>query len=667
MWIEQLVIKNYRQYKHASIDFSPPGKNGFTIIQGANGSGKTNLLNAITWCLYAREYHLSPKYIGLPPFHSGAADRLRKGETDAVEVRIVLREHDENRIVITRTLKFRAKESGNAEIVPDPTSADADGSKLSVIRQVRKDMQPVSDPRFVVQRLIPEAIEEYFLFDGEHLDRYFKETSGQQIQDAVFKISQLGLLERLIDHLRKKQQEFIRDQKGLSPQAEKYRRDLEVYEGSLEKLTTDIEELKKRKGEAERREKELSDKLKLLGPENISRLQDEREGLDADLKNLDSQMTKLEEELKEILLAAAPAVLTRDALSVLGRLIDQTAESGEIPPEYRQSFLNKLLRDEKCICGTELKKGSPHFHAIAELASRISVLSEMSDEIIGDGGNVRRLETETLEFPRRLDRVNNLVQSQQTMMKRKSERLAEIQELIGSSDVEAVKRVEEEIERYRSTKDGLIYEIGSKEDRLVRENVAVENLRSSLEKELTKEKQFAELKEILLFSQNSLTAAERIKGEIMLDVRREIEEKTRSYFLGLIWKKDTYKSVAIDENYNVSVVHQSGREALGTLSAGERQVLALSFVAALNKVSGFDLPIIIDTPLARISSEPRRNIALRLPTYLAGKQVILLVTEEEYTDEVRQALKPSIGKEWVISYRELKSGAEAEVVGYGKR
>lgn len=666
MWIEQLVIKNYRQYKHASIDFSPPGKTGFTIIQGANGSGKTNLLNAITWCLYAREYHLSPKYVGLPPFHSGAADRLRKGETDAVEVRIVLREHDENRIVITRTLKFRAKESGSAEIVPDPTSADADGSKLSVIRQVRKDMQPVSDPRFVVQRLIPESIEEYFLFDGEHLDRYFKETSGQQIQDAVFKISQLGLLERLIDHLRKKQQEFIRDQKGLSPQAEKYRRDLEVYEGSLDKLTTDIEELKKRKGEAERREKELSDKLKLLGPENISRLQDEREVLDADLKNLDDQMTKLEEELKEILLAAAPAILTKGALSVLGRLIDQTAESGEIPPEYRQSFLNKLLRNKKCICGTELKKGSQHYHAIAELASRISVLSEMSDEIIGDGGNVRRLEAETLEFPKRLDRVNSLVQSQQTMLKRKSERLAEIQELIGSSDVEAVKQVEQEIERYRSTKDGLIYEIGSKEDRLVREKVAVENLRSSLEKELAKEKQFAELKEILLFCQDSLTAAERIKSEIMLDVRREIEEKTRSYFLGLIWKKETYKSVAIDEDYNVSVVHQSGREALGTLSAGERQVLALSFVAALNKVSGFDLPIIIDTPLARISSEPRRNIALRLPTYLGGKQVILLVTEEEYTDEVRQALKPSIGKEWVISYRELKSGAEAEVVGYGK-
>ena len=189
MWIEQLVLKNYRQYKHASIDFPPPGKTGFTIIQGANGSGKTNLLNAITWCLYAREYHLTPKYGGLPPFHSGAADRLRKGETDAVEVRIVLREHDENRIVITRTLKFRAKESGNAETVPDPTSADADGSKLSVIRQVRKDMQPVSDPRFVVQRVIPESIEEYFLFDGEHLDRYFKETSGQQIQDAVFKIS----------------------------------------------------------------------------------------------------------------------------------------------------------------------------------------------------------------------------------------------------------------------------------------------------------------------------------------------------------------------------------------------------------------------------------------------------------------------------------------------
>src|SRR2546426_12114087 len=119
MWIEQLVLKNYRQYKHASIDFSPPGKTGFTIIQGANGSGKTNILNAITWCLYAKEYHLTPKYAGLPIFHSAAAERLPKGDTNSVEVQMLLREHDGGRIVVTRTIKFRSMAPNAIEIIPE--------------------------------------------------------------------------------------------------------------------------------------------------------------------------------------------------------------------------------------------------------------------------------------------------------------------------------------------------------------------------------------------------------------------------------------------------------------------------------------------------------------------------------------------------------------------
>jgi len=666
MWIERLTLKNYRQYKQTSIEFSPPGKTGFTVIQGANGSGKTNLLNAITWCLYGKEYHLSPKYAGLPIFHTGAADRLRKGETDAVEVQIVLRERDENRIVITRTLRFRATAPGDIELVPDPTSSASDWSKLSVVRQIRKDMQPVTDPEFVVQHLIPESVEEYFLFDGERLDRYFRETSGQQIHDAVLRISQVGLLDRLIEHLRKKQQEFIREQKGLSPQAEKYREDLEVFQASIEKLQGELEELRKQRSEAERRERELSEKLRSLGPENIARLQDERERLDADIQNLSGELAKQEQRRKELLLAAAPAIMTMPALSYMRELIDQREESGEIPPEYRQSFLSKLLRAGRCICGTELRQGSPQYDAVAELANKVSALSEMSDEIIGEAGNIRRLEAEISEFPKRLDSMNDSIQRLQTMVRQKSERLASIEELIGSSDIAAITQIEQQIERYRSVKDSLIYEIASKQDRYEREKVAVENLRSALEKELAKEKQFQELREILEFCKESLAAAERVRNDIMLDVRREIEEKTRSYFLGLIWKKDTYGGVAIDENYNVSVTHQSGREALGTLSAGERQVLALSFVAALNSVSGFDVPIVIDTPLARISGEPRRNIALRLPRYLHGKQVVLMVTEEEYTEQVRDALGPSIGKEWLISYRELRSGAEAEVLDCGE-
>jgi len=62
-----LELENYRQYREQKIEFST-GEDGkrITIIEGANGAGKTNILNAVTWCLYGIEQHIGDKDKGLP-------------------------------------------------------------------------------------------------------------------------------------------------------------------------------------------------------------------------------------------------------------------------------------------------------------------------------------------------------------------------------------------------------------------------------------------------------------------------------------------------------------------------------------------------------------------------------------------------------------------------
>jgi DNA sulfur modification protein DndD len=181
-------------------------------------------------------------------------------------------------------------------------------------------------------------------------------------------------------------------------------------------------------------------------------------------------------------------------------------------------------------------------------------------------------------------------------------------------------------------------------------------------KELRNQTKYRELVANLDFCEDALAVATGAKEKVMEDVRREIEQQTREHFLNMIWKEKTYANVEIGDDYNVSVKHVSGCESIGTLSAGERQVLALSFVAALNNVSGFDAPLIIDTPLGRISSEPRTRIAKALPSCFPNRQVILLMTDEEYTPMVRDALKDHVSKEFSIKFTEYKDGSDAKVI-----
>ena len=44
MYIKELALRNFRNYKNITIDFSP----GINYISGPNASGKTNILEAIT-------------------------------------------------------------------------------------------------------------------------------------------------------------------------------------------------------------------------------------------------------------------------------------------------------------------------------------------------------------------------------------------------------------------------------------------------------------------------------------------------------------------------------------------------------------------------------------------------------------------------------------------
>ena len=58
MRFDSIDIENYRQYKSLHITFPEKSGNDLHVIVASNGVGKTNLLDAINWCLYGDEPHL---------------------------------------------------------------------------------------------------------------------------------------------------------------------------------------------------------------------------------------------------------------------------------------------------------------------------------------------------------------------------------------------------------------------------------------------------------------------------------------------------------------------------------------------------------------------------------------------------------------------------------
>jgi len=666
MYFDYIELENFRQYKNTKIDFSRPEKEkNFIVIQGANGAGKTNILNAVTWCLYGEELHIGKKYPGLPVLNIDTFKELGPGKNCEVKVEIRLVEKNDRKIVLKRTLNFRKTEKGDLQTIPDIQSPYSDGSTLIMMRQTGKEWVPVSDPRFIINRLIPRSIQQFFFFDGEQLDEYFKGTAGKDIYEAISKVSQIGLLERVIEHLSKMEDSFIRNVKGLSSNAEEIRTRLETYKTSLNSQRSELTQKEDVKREAEIKEEEFSSKLRKSSVSRIPELEKQRNLLKEDLKKLESQIDDFESQRFDSLLKFAPIIFSHEALSSSRDSISVREEAGEIPPDYKRHFIEQLIKKGKCICGIDISDEEDKYRKEVERLLRdCSEISEISDEIISLNVEIGSMIGRIKDFKEQQERHGKNIKILEEDRQQKSKLLKQIDEEIAGTDVEQIKQWEMKRLEWQKIKEGIIGDIGAIKKFIERYENIQRVSESELKRELQKEGRYNRILEKLEFCKEAKKAASEIKDKIIADVRRAIEEETRKEFFGLIWKKQTYLDVKLDEDYNISVLHQSGREGIGTLSAGERQVLALSFMAALNSVSGFDVPIMIDTPLGRLSSEPKKNIAENLPNYLKGKQVSLLVTEEEYTPQVRERLFERVGRSYIIKFEEREEGNLAEVVPF---
>ena len=77
------------------------------------------------------------------------------------------------------------------------------------------------------------------------------------------------------------------------------------------------------------------------------------------------------------------------------------------------------------------------------------------------------------------------------------------------------------------------------------------------------------------------------------------------------------------------------------LSAGEKEVFAISLLWGLAQTSQLRLPIIIDTPLSRLDSTHRDNVVNHYFSN-AGEQVVILSTDTEIDTDYYKMLTPHL-------------------------
>ena len=186
MRIENIEIQNFRQYRNLSFKFPHvQGGNDLHIIYANNGVGKTNVLNAITWCLYDTEMHLGDKKTALAILNNQKVQELRQhlpegGNTIGDATVSILFSSDDaaEKIRFQRVGKFNVT---NEAVIPVNT-------KFSIMHFVDGEWNSIDSEEetlSLVKKNVPEETHEYIFFDGEHLESYFKAGQFENMKNGL--------------------------------------------------------------------------------------------------------------------------------------------------------------------------------------------------------------------------------------------------------------------------------------------------------------------------------------------------------------------------------------------------------------------------------------------------------------------------------------------------
>jgi len=221
--IIEVTVEDYRQYEGTeSFDLRVTEDQNINVIQGQNGSGKSNFLNAITLCFYDKEPHLDDSEeqgLGTDPYvNSTRLNEIDVGETASGSIEVKLG-RDEPKYIFERT--FTTAKLGEDEY-------ESETGELQLHQRFGNEWKPVDQPNTRLSEILPTRVYEYFFFDGEKLDTFFEEGYMAEVKEAILDVSHIQLLERAEDHLDTVQSEFERKSANFEGNTEKKEKSIET-------------------------------------------------------------------------------------------------------------------------------------------------------------------------------------------------------------------------------------------------------------------------------------------------------------------------------------------------------------------------------------------------------------------------------------------------------
>lgn len=644
----RILLKNYKAYAgEVYVNLSLDPHKTVTVIHGEMGKGKTTLIGAIYWCLYGREkpgrYMITDETV----MNNDALRKLKPGDVDDVYVEISIHEEGEIRYIIRRSVHFTKKgestEGRELVLVGGrlPSGIDVE-EKIELSERPKNgtgDWVAYTDPQRVkdrIERIFPESLSSYFLFDAELLDNFFKKSDKENhVKKGIENISGLPLIESAIKHV-KNASEIVRKSTkdvNLEPienERNHYIKAEKRYNEQIESAKINIESLDKNI-------KSNEEYLRNYNADIITSVQGQIDTIEKAIKRLNKHAKDHKHDMNNWLLYANTVLRLREPMINSMELCNAWEREGKIPIAVSKHALENMLQGNppECICGTPLNEGSDSRTKIKTLLDKNLAESPVIQSITVGRSRWSDMVAESTDMGIVLDKYRanrDEMDTEEQAYKKNKKTLAE--KLEGYN--EAV--IREKSKEVRRLKDELVEQerkLAIAESEMAKASAGREICDRKYDRIVKEDKKYTSQKNRMAIAKAIQSILSQCKSELIDEMRQTVSEKTTEYFHKLV-SKDDFSSIEISNAYRASALGHDERAK--SLSEGQSCCLALSYIAAIREISNRNYFMVIDSPLHNISQLERVGIAKNLPSFLPDTQITLLVQDQEYTGIIKDGL-----------------------------
>jgi DNA sulfur modification protein DndD len=651
MILTNLTVTDFGTFKGVQ-SLSLTAKQGRPIILfgGKNGAGKSTILDAIRLCFYGQQ--ALGQRVSREQYLGYLKNRIHRNPNLIIQPSYS-----------SICLEFDFADPDGLHKYKIVRSWEDQGTRVIEDLQLERDGNPLDEVsaehwQDFIRDLVPIGVSQLFFFDGEKIQQLAEDSSDQQaLADAVKLLLGVNVVERLDADLGTFLSRSLSQRKSREPSQ------LVETESQLDEARAGLKELL-----AKREEKE----------KELSALKKSTETLEQKLAASGGSFAKNRESLiRDQARIKADAALARNALRELcGGLLPFS-----IATELCRSLKKSLIEDETL----EQRRAAVQFAAKAAAKIRRSLLDKKTPSLKRVKADLRRTladhidavlhdmarpvdehslhgysPAERRELYKWIDSAIDDVPKEVAALTKQLEHLNRSEHKIESelrkvpSDDLLLPLLQDLQEGYKKLAD-VNHALATLEDSVRITQAQIDELSRKCQQEVNRLASVAAEEGRLHLVPNIRLALEEFKLTLIDRKIRALEQCVTDCFNILCRKKDNMRRISIDAHtFAVTVKDKDGHPiAKGQLSAGEKQVYAISMLWALGKTSNRPLPLIIDTPLARLDRDHRNLLAEHyFPN--ASHQVLILSTDTEVDEAYFEQLTPAISKAYLLDFDSIE-------------